>query len=184
MVDGQQSRQNIMHCTYWDPDASFLSFIYKYSKRKLIVAFGWKHRSANNGFVFVVGKRKIISGVIFDVESESENKISLSWQDFEIFEVICSKNGVFRYFWGYVQGRKKFFWFFSQISSFSTTLSLQNELLNSYKRFFVHKDTAISSFDIYPNNLMSIHIDSLVHTILDSKIYLENLCLRVLMVCE
>ena len=29
---------------------------------------------------------------------------------------------------------------------------------------------------------MSIHIDSLVHTILHSKIYLENLCLRVLMV--
>ena len=31
---------------------------------------------------------------------------------------------------------------------------------------------------------MSIHIDSLVHTILHSKIYLENLGLRVLMVCE
>ena len=56
------------------------------------------HRSANNGFVFVVGKRKIISGVIFDVESESEIRISLSRQDFEIFEVMCSKNGGFRYF--------------------------------------------------------------------------------------
>ena len=56
------------------------------------------HRSANNGFVFVVGKRKIISEVIFDVESESEIRISLSRQDFEIFEVMCSKNGVFRYF--------------------------------------------------------------------------------------
>ena len=55
-------------------------------------------RSANNGFVFVVGKRKIISGVIFEVESESEIRISLSRQDFEIFEVMCSKNGVFRYF--------------------------------------------------------------------------------------
>ena len=33
-------------------------------------------------------------------------------------------------------GRKKLFWFFSQISSFSTTLSLQNELLNSHERFF------------------------------------------------
>ena len=53
--------------------------------------------SANNGFVFVVGKRKIISVVIFDVESESEIRISLSRQDFEIFEVMCSKNGVF--FW-------------------------------------------------------------------------------------
>ena len=33
-------------------------------------------------------------------------------------------------------GRKKFFWFFSQMSSFSTTLSLQNELLNSHEQFF------------------------------------------------
>ena len=87
--------------------------------------------------------------------------------------------------WGYVlekwgfslllrlcTGRKIFFWFFSQMSSFSTTLSLQNELLKSHERFFFYKDTAISSFDIYPNNLMSIHIDSLVHTILNSKIYL------------
>ena len=49
---------------------------------------------------------------------------------------------------------------------------------------FFYKDTAISSFDIYPNNFMSIHIDSLVHTILHSKIYLENLCLRVFMDCE
>ena len=56
------------------------------------------HRSANNGFVFVVGIRKIISGVIFDVESESGIRISLSHQDFEIFEVMCSKNGIFRYF--------------------------------------------------------------------------------------
>ena len=48
-----------------------------------------------SGFVFVVGKRKIISGVIFDIESESEIKICLSRQDFEIFEVMCSKNGVF-----------------------------------------------------------------------------------------
>ena len=81
-------------------------------------------------------------------------------------------------------GSKRIFWFFSQMSSFSTTLYHQNELLNSHKRFFFHKDTAISSFDIYPNNLMSIHIDSLVHTNLHSKIYLENLCLQVLMVCE
>ena len=54
--------------------------------------------------------------------------------------------------WGYVlekwgfslllrlcTGRKKFFWFFSQMSSFSTTLSLQNELLNSHERFFFTK---------------------------------------------
>ena len=40
----------------------------------------------------------IISGVIFDVESESEIRISLSRQNFEIFEVMCSKNGVFATF--------------------------------------------------------------------------------------
>ena len=33
-------------------------------------------------------------------------------------------------------GRKNFFWFFSQMPSCSTTLSLQNELLNNHERFF------------------------------------------------
>ena len=47
---------------------------------------------------FVVEKLWVVSGVIFDVESESRIRISLSRQDFEIFEVMCSKNGVFRYF--------------------------------------------------------------------------------------
>ena len=42
---------------------------------------------------FVVEKLWIVSGVIFDVEFESEIRISLSRQDFEIFEVKCSKNG-------------------------------------------------------------------------------------------
>ena len=51
-------------------------------------------------------------GVIFDVESESGIRISLSRQDFEIFEVMCSKNGGFLYFWGYVQGARNFFSFF------------------------------------------------------------------------
>ena len=37
-----------------------------------------------------------------------------------------------------------------------------------------HKDTAISSFDIYPNNLMSIHIDSLVHDMEDTVCYLDS----------
>ena len=60
--------------------------------------FSKYHRSANNGFVFVVEKLWVVSGVIFDVESESGIRISLSRQDFEIFEVMCSKNGVFRYF--------------------------------------------------------------------------------------
>ena len=64
-----------------------------------------------------------------------------------------------RSFPGYMYRAQEIFFVFSQMSSFSTTLSLQNELLNS------HEHTAISSFDIYPNNLMSIHIDSLVHTI-------------------
>ena len=56
------------------------------------------HRSANNEFIFVLEKLWVVSGVIFDVESESGIRISLSRQDFKIFEVMCSKNGVFRYF--------------------------------------------------------------------------------------
>ena len=47
---------------------------------------------------FVVEKLWVVSGVIFDVESESEIRISLSRQDIEICEVMCSKNGGFRYF--------------------------------------------------------------------------------------
>ena len=78
IVDRLESRLNIMNL--------------------LIKEYDRSHRSANNEFVFVVGKRKIISGVIFDVESESKIRISLLRQDFEIFEVMCSKNGVFRYF--------------------------------------------------------------------------------------
>ena len=44
--------------------------------------------------------------------------------------------------WGFLlllrlcTGRKKLFCFLSRILSFSTTLSLQNELLNSHERFF------------------------------------------------
>ena len=45
---------------------------------------------------FVVEKLWVVSGVIFDVESGI--RISLSRQDFEIFEVMCSKYGGFRYF--------------------------------------------------------------------------------------
>ena len=47
---------------------------------------------------FVVEKLWVVSGVIFDVESESGIRISLSRQDFEIFEVMSSKNGVFATF--------------------------------------------------------------------------------------
>ena len=46
---------------------------------------------------FVAEKLWVVSGIIFDVESESEIRISLSRPDFEIFEVMCSKNGGFRY---------------------------------------------------------------------------------------
>ena len=47
---------------------------------------------------FVVEKLWVVSGIIFDVESEFGIRSNLSRQDFEIFEVMCSKNGVFRYF--------------------------------------------------------------------------------------
>ena len=120
---------------------------------------------------FVVEKLWVVSGVIFDVESESGIRISLSRQDFEIFEVMCSKNGVFRYFWGYVQGARNFFGFFLKCHHLALLFPFKiNHWIVTSDVF--HKDTAISSFDIYPNNLMSIHIDSLVHTILHSKIYL------------
>ena len=46
----------------------------------------------------VVEKLWVVFGVIFDVESEFGIRISLSRQDFEIFEDMCSKNGGFRYF--------------------------------------------------------------------------------------
>ena len=61
---------------------------------------------------FVIEKLWVVSGVIFDVESESQIRISLSRQDFEMIQVMCSKNGVFRYFWGYVQGARNFLGFF------------------------------------------------------------------------
>ena len=46
----------------------------------------------------VAEKLWVVSAVIFDMESESGIRIGLSRQHFEIFEVMCSKNGVFRYF--------------------------------------------------------------------------------------
>ena len=42
---------------------------------------------------FVIEKLWVVSGVIFDVKFECRIRISLSHQDFEIFEVMCSKNG-------------------------------------------------------------------------------------------
>ena len=91
---------------------------------------------------FVVEKLWVVSGVIFDVEYESGIRISLSRQDFEIFEVMCSKNGIFCYFWGYVQGARNFFGFFPKrliCHHLALLLSLQNELLNSHERFFLTK---------------------------------------------
>jgi len=43
--------------------------------------------------MIVVGQLGVISEVIFCVEPESEVRIGPSRQDFEIFEVIYSKNG-------------------------------------------------------------------------------------------
>jgi len=48
--------------------------------------------------MIVVGQLGVISEIIFCVESESEVRIGPSRQDFEIFEVIYSKNGVLGYF--------------------------------------------------------------------------------------
>ena len=67
----------------------------------------WSNNTGLQGFV--VEKLWVVFRVIFEVDSESGIRISLSRQDFEIFEVIYSKNGVFRYFWGYVQGARNFF---------------------------------------------------------------------------
>jgi len=46
---------------------------------------------------FVVGQLRVISEVIFCVESKSELRLGLSYQDFEIFEVMYTKNGFFGY---------------------------------------------------------------------------------------
>ena len=132
---------------------------------------------------FVVEKLWVVSEVIFDVKSESRIRISLSCQDFEIIEVMCSKNGGFRYFWGYVQGARNFFGFFLKCHHLALLFSLKMSYWTVTSDFFSQR-YGHTNFDIYPNNLMSIHIESLVHTILYSKIYLENLCLRVLIVCE
>ena len=53
-----------------------------------------KHYTGLQGFV--VEKLWVVSRVIFVVESESGIRVSPSGQDFEIFDVMCSKNGVAR----------------------------------------------------------------------------------------
>ena len=88
---------------------------------------------------FVVGKREVISEVIFCVESESELRIGPSRQDFKIFEVMYSKNRVFFLLLRLCTGRTTFYWSSLQVASFSTTLTLQNQLSNDHQRFFFAK---------------------------------------------
>ena len=64
---------------------------------------------------FVVENLWVVSAVIYYVESESGIRISLSRQNLEIFDVMCSRNGVFRYFWGYVQDARNLFGFFPNV---------------------------------------------------------------------
>ena len=84
--------------------------------------------------------------------------------------------------WGYVlekwgfslllrlcTGRKKFFWYFSRMKSFRTTLGLQNELLNSDKRFFFTKIRPYQVLTFIRTTLWAFTL-TLVHTILHSKI--------------
>ena len=82
---------------------------------------------------FVVEKLWVVSGVIFDVESESRIRISRSRQNFEIFEVMWSKNGVFRYFWGYVQGARNFFGLFLRWRNLSKFTDYQNPQAQIFK---------------------------------------------------
>ena len=53
--------------------------------------------------------------VIFDVKFESKIRISLSRQDFEIIEVMCSKNGVFATFEVMYRAKEIFLCFFSNV---------------------------------------------------------------------
>ena len=78
--------------------SNFSVFLFVVLRLGLTSFFDTLHRSANNGFVFVVEKLWIISGVIFDVESESGIRISLSRQDFEIFEVMYRAQEIFLIF--------------------------------------------------------------------------------------
>ena len=45
------------------------------------------------GLYLLLENERSFRGIIFDVESEFEIRISLSRLDFEIFEVMCSKMG-------------------------------------------------------------------------------------------
>ena len=132
---------------------------------------------------FVVEKLWIVTGVISDVESESRIRISLSRQDFEIFEVMCSKNGGCCYFWDYVQGSRIFFGFFLKCHHLALLFLFKMSYWTVTSDFFSHRYGHIKFWHLSEQPYEHSHC-SLVHTILQSKIYFENLCLRVLMVCE
>ena len=76
--------------------------------------------------------------LIFNVESEYIIRISLSRQDFEIFEVMCSKNGVLRNFWASVQGARNFFGFFLKCHHLALLFPFKMSCW-SHERFFVTK---------------------------------------------
>ena len=87
-----------MSAIYIDP--KFIEFLFIMLFWHWVRFFLFPHLNYTGLHGFVVEKLWVVSGVIFDVESESGIgiRISLSRQDFEIFEVMCSKNGGFRYF--------------------------------------------------------------------------------------
>jgi len=61
------------------------------------------------GVLIVVEQLRVIFEVIFCAESKSELRVGLSRQDFEIFEVMYTKNGFFGYFWNYARDAEYFF---------------------------------------------------------------------------
>ena len=83
---------------------------------------------------FVVEKLWVVSEVIFDVESELAYHVRI----LRYFRLCAREMGFFAIF-EVMYRAQEIFWFFSQMSSFSPTLSLQNELLNSHERFFFTK---------------------------------------------
>ena len=129
----------------------------------------WYFHSNNNNTGlqgFVAEKLWAVSGVIFDVESESDHHV----RNLRYLRLCARKMGFFANF-GVMYGAHEFFFgFFLKCHHLALLFPFKMSYWTVTSDFLFHKDTAISSFDIYPNNLMSIHIDSLVHTILHSKI--------------
>ena len=133
---------------------------------------------------FVVEKLWVVSGVIFDAESESGIRISLSRKDFEVFEVMCSKKEVFRYFWGYVQGTRNFFSFFLKCYNLALIFSFKMTYWTVTRDFFSQRYGHIKFWHLSEQPYEHSHWLFGAYTILHSKIYLEILWLRVSMVCE